>query len=130
MYAQSRPMPPPVRVPDHYSGNAFRADAPPPKERVEVSAGAAPHEVEGTPTLPVRSEADAATEDTPGDIPESAVSAPEHTPLLPRPSDGGLTLGIGNEELLLLGLIFLLYSAGSNGREELLLCLVLLLGGG
>ena len=123
MYAQSRPMPPPVRIPDHYSGNAFRADTAPPLQRVDADEGTATHEPPSPPAMPVRPQGG---EEAAGTA-DAALHQPEHTPLLPRLPDGTLALGIGNEELLLLGLIFLLYSAGSSGREELLLCLVLLL---
>ena len=119
MYAQNRMEREEVRIPEHYSGNAFRAQEPfvPPPEDAEMPR------VEIAPIL----EDEAAER---GDV------APHKTD--DGEGRGGVSLrrfglrglsgifGAWNEELLL-GLLLLLYFGGGEGSEELLLCLVLLL---
>ena len=117
MYVRQTPdgrFPRSVRVPQNYSGNAFRAeDAPPPDA--------------GTSSEPERTEEKDETVES-STTAEMAVSKP-----LPSPGfrlDVGRLFGrqgrgFGVEELLILGLI-LLVASGESGDELLLLLLLLL----
>ena len=120
MYAQSRPM----RLPEHYSGNAFR-DIPPPdlaeQHVLPPHTQPPPTPADAPPALSPQEETESERVIPPSDVHR----APPSLQGLRLPM-GGLSLSLGNEELLLLGLLLLLYSGGT-GNEELLLCLVLLL---
>ena len=137
MYAQSRSTQGGVRVPEHYSGNAFRTDdvpSPPQSGAVPSEMAAMPeHPRVESPALPPSQERaaerpQAQPEAEKADAPAHSDAASHAAGMFPlRLLSGNTLVGAGSEELLLLGLIFLLYSGGSAGREELLLCLVLLL---
>ena len=120
MYAQSRPM----RLPENYSGNAFRDMSPPAiteqQEHPPHTKSAPPFE-DPPPAFSPQEETEQERVIPPPDVHRASLSLPGlHLPT------GGLSLSLGNEELLLLGLLLLLYSGGT-GNEELLLCLVLLM---
>lgn len=107
MYARQPPdRRPPFRIPGNYSGNAFsKKEEPPPREET-------PEEV-GAPS---------ASEESP---PPSEPAAQPTSSLSRLFGHSEQSMGIGTEELLLLGLI-LLTSRGEN-RDDLLPILLLLL---
>ncbi len=105
-----------MRIPRNYSGNAFAAPQTSPQEE------------------PIPTEEEAPVRSVSADLPEGESAPPEKQPketpiakLFPslglRP--GKLLGSFGTEELLILGLIFLL--RGNEGSDDLLLLLVLLL---
>ncbi len=118
MYARQPPhgFARPMRVPQNYSGNAFSQKEEPPPEPIPV---------EEDPTSEKESESVPTEESTPvGSLshPFSSLLGPGK--LFGRSHSGG----IGSEELLLLGLIFLI-SQNHSGDDLLLLLILLLLIG-
>lgn len=97
-----------VRVPAHYSGNAF----PPPDSD-------APQDPPIMAQEPEKTEAHQET-DTPSATPTGLL----HLPKLHLDIKSLFSGGIGTEELLLLGMILLLL--GNEGSEDIILLLVLL----
>ena len=118
MYAQNRAGGEEVRIPEHYSGNAFRTQEPfvPPEDT----------EVPKVDVAPILGNKAAEQSDA---VPHKSFDGEGNGGTsLRRFGLHGLSgiLGAWNEELLL-GLLLLLYFGGGEGSEELLLCLVLLL---
>ncbi|MBE6597707.1 MAG: hypothetical protein E7641_08590 [Ruminococcaceae bacterium] len=114
-----------VRVPNNYSGNAFRQSEPPPDEPIrEVSKEELRDEPEELTEPTPESEELTEKRDIPVALPLS--SLPQKKQDAPRLSLGRSLLGlIGSEELLLLALIFILSS--SEVQDDTVLFLILLL---
>ena len=100
-----------VRIPAHYSGNAFAADDEPAVPNPQASE--APPQTYAPPAP--KAESDSSTE----------TSIRPQTPKFGLSLRGLFSGGIGSEELLILGMILLLL--GNEGTDDLVLLLLLLL---
>ena len=124
MYARQSPLPRPLRLPRNYSGNAFSAEEIP-------TTGTAPTQEENPP-MPESTPSEVPTAEAPPE--EAATRASPAAKLFPTPGfklDLGRFfgkergLGIGFEELLIIGMILLI--SGNDKGDDLLLLLLLLL---
>ena len=128
MYAQHRRQAEGMSaVPRNYSGNAFRYPPPTPFSPLVREAPSAESELSSdAPTQAVDDRIDdtrvVQTEERPEDSVRSEREREEHSLL-----SGLLPHGIGSEELLLLGLLFLLSGEKENARQDLPIYLLLLL---
>lgn len=127
MYAQHRRQADGMSaVPRNYSGNAFRYPPPTPLSPPVREAASAESEVSDIPIKVADGKADEAevvqAEERQEDSARSEQDREGHSLL-----SGLLPHGIGNEELLLLGLLFLLSGEKDNARQDLPIYLLLLL---
>lgn len=123
MYAKNgdRRIPPGILIPENYGGNTFSPQPPsPPPRPPEPPPPAAECHTCGD-----------ATKQPEGVKPQHCGKCdlpPPPAPPLPRPHHGGLMdISIGTEELLLIGVMALVFFGGEERDNELLICLLLVL---
>lgn len=132
MYASNRYEREMMRIPQNYSGNAFAAS----RRREDAQEDTVPSDShKAAPNMQVMQE-DAAEVTPPSDMSQASETldlpptAEAETPTEHTARASGISWlreGIGHEELLLIGLLYLLRSEGTVGQSDELLWLLLLL---
>lgn len=121
MYAKNgdRRIPPGIVIPENYGGNTFSPQPPPPPRPPEPPPG------EACRTYGDATEQPACVEPRPCG---ECDPPPPPAPPPPRPPHGGLMdISIGTEELLIIGIMALVFFGGEERDNELLICLLLVL---
>lgn len=127
MYAKNgdRKIPPGIVIPENYGGNTFSQPQPPevlPPSRACNVCGAPEEDANAMPEP---------TDDIsmpPSVTPPCDEPKPPRPPVPPHPPCGGfMDISIGTEELLLIGVMALVFFGGEARDNELLICLLLVL---
>ncbi len=121
MYAKNgdRRIPPGIVIPENYGGNTFSPQPPPPPRPPEPPHG------EACRTCGDATERPACVEPRPCG---ECDPPPPPAPPPPRPLCGGLMdISIGTEELLIIGIMALVFFGREERDNELLICLLLVL---
>lgn len=139
MYAKNgdRRVPAGMTIPENYGGNAFApraAEAPPQPPAPPSESGC---ECRREPPAPPCNDKEKKCSNEPprccecGDTPQEAPctpTRPEPCGDRPSPPHGGfMNISIGTEELLLIGIMALIFFSGDDRDNELLICLLLVL---